>query len=162
MNVTVKITKSAREKLDMMAQLSMPNEIGGVVVGFYDDGTESLEYSITAVLCITEDPTIRESCISTPHSFECTDGKKWAELALKAVKLYGLNYIGDWHSHTCSLSCTPFSLKDMKHIEKQLQLNQFASTPPLHLVVAGVSPTEILAFVAIPNVIICIKPEVIS
>jgi len=161
MTVIVKINEGTIKKLINKAQESLPNETGGVLVGFRSDKPNVLEYTITAALCITEGDAFNGKYKATPDSFECMDRKTWAELSLKAVKLYGLYYIGDWHSHTCSLSESCFSIRDIEHVEKQLILGQFPSSLPLHLVVSTVMTNQILAFVAMPNMLICLIPEVI-
>lgn len=156
--------QSIEEKLIADTIRQSPNETGGVLVGTRNCKDTILEYNILGILCITDVKQLECSVSSSSVEFICNDKKSWAKLALKAVELYGMNYIGDWHSHPNMLAF--LSATDIKMLKQQYILNQFCGFPPLHVIIglseASHHEATITANVMLNNKLITVvNPEII-
>ncbi len=164
LTATVKIFKSALDTLFQSASTHHPNEIGGVLAGtrHIDDGV--LEISIIGAVCIGDYEAYRDSYVSTPGRFECLDNKVWADLALQAVKIFGFDYIGDWHSHPGHL-IDFISGEDIETMSTQYVLGQFVPFVPVQVVVPMTMQDQIrkvtTAIMIDERTILILKPEVV-
>lgn len=163
-NVIVRITKSALDSICMSAHSQYPNEIGGVLTGYRGNNGSTYTFDILGSLCCIESHDFPDQYVTSPNTFRCLDNKSWARLIAKAIKIYGHNYIGDWHSHPEHLT-SYFSSDDINTITAQKDLHQFDPFPPLHLIAAKSSDNElrkVVAVVLLPfNILAFIQPEVI-
>jgi len=92
----------------------------------------TLEFNVLGVLGVGDFKEFKGIYTASPTEFLCTDRLGWANLALRAVKTFGMSYIGDWHSHPNSSLCT-LSSRDIHHLVQQYMLGQFDPYPPLHV-----------------------------
>ncbi|MHB8171076.1 MAG: Mov34/MPN/PAD-1 family protein [Thermincolia bacterium] len=162
--VIVKIFKSALDTLLTSASTHHPNEIGGVLVGTRNFNVGVLEISIIGAVCIADYEIYRDSYLSTPGRFECLDNKVWAGLALQAVKIFGLDYIGDWHSHPGHL-INFISGEDFETMLTQYVLGQFMPFLPIHVIVPMTIQDQVqnvtTAIMTDKRTVLLLKPEVI-
>lgn len=134
-SVSVNIFSSVLDSLSGTATRHSPNETGGVMMGtrFFRNG--DLEFNILGVLGVADFEEFKGIYVASPTEFTCTDRLGWANLALKAVKTFGMSYIGDWHSHPNS-NLTTLSHRDINHLSQQYILGQFNPFPPLHVLLS--------------------------
>lgn len=109
-SVSVNIFPSALDSLMGTAIKHSPVETGGVIAGTRSCRDDTLEFNILGVLGVADFDEFKDIYTATPTEFVCTDRLGWANLALNAVKTFGMSYIGDWHSHPNSSMCTLLSL----------------------------------------------------
>lgn len=163
LNVNVNVFKSAVNALKDISIRQSPNETGGVLAGtrFYQN--DILEFNILGVLGVADFDDFKGTYVASPTEFVCTDRIGWANLALKAVQTFGMNYIGDWHSHPkCNLST--LSSQDVSMLVQQHLLGQFTPYPPIHILTnwsASTSVINISANIMLGEYIAVIKPEII-
>ncbi|SFM26761.1 Mov34/MPN/PAD-1 family protein [Pelosinus propionicus] len=164
-NVSVKIFESVIDLLSVNALNQSPDETGGVLVGTRSCTDDLLEYNILGAVGISSFNEFKDIYNATATEFTCTDRMGWAKLALKAVEIYGMSYIGDWHSHPKS-NFNNLSPKDISHILQQYELRQFNPFPPLHVLLSwplGSERVSITANIMLHNnVIAVIKPQIIE
>lgn len=163
-NVSVKIFPSAQKALIDIAIRHSPNETGGVLVGTRNINNAALEFNILGVLGIAEYDEFGDAYKASPTTFVCSDRMGWANLALKAVKTFGMSYIGDWHTHPNS-NYAELSSQDVSFVTQQYLLGQFLPFPPLHLLLSwylkGLE-MDITANIMLGDVILVVRPEVIE
>ncbi len=99
-NYSLLIDDGVKEKLHALRDKYLPNETGGIVLGYYD-----LIENKVVVVDILEEPS---DSTSTPHSFERgVDGVEeymcFAERRTAGV----VGYLGEWHSHPPNCSASP-------------------------------------------------------
>lgn len=131
-SVSVKIFPSALDSLRGSATRHSPDETGGVLTGTRSFRNGLLEFNILGVLGVADFEEFKNIYVASPTEFVCTDRLGWANLALRAVKTFGMSYIGDWHSHPNS-SLASLSSRDVNHLAQQHMLGQFDPFPPLHV-----------------------------
>lgn len=91
-DITLYIDNGVAELLFQMRKQCLPNETGGVLLGYYD-------FNIKAVVVVTALPAPPDSK-STPTSFERGTlglAEKIREASNRTMGMVG--YIGEWHSH---------------------------------------------------------------
>lgn len=162
--VHVKIFSSALNSLRETASKHSPAETGGVLTGTRSFRDGVLEFNILGVLGVADFEEFKDIYIASPTEFVCTDRLGWANLALRAVKTFGMSYIGDWHSHpNCSL--TTLSYRDVNHLAHQYMLGQFDPFPPLHVLLSWRSTGtkfHISANILLGEFIAVLEPQVIQ
>lgn len=131
-SVSVNIFSSALDSLRRTATKHSPVETGGVMAGTRSCHNGTLEFNILGVLGVADFEEFKDIYIASPTEFICIDRLGWANLALRAVKTFGISYIGDWHSHPNS-GLTNLSSRDIHHLVQQYMLGQFNPFPPLHV-----------------------------
>lgn len=162
-SVSVNIFPSALASLRETATRHSPDETGGVIAGTrsFRDGT--IEFNILGMLGVADFEEFKNIYTASPTEFICTDRLGWANLALRAVKTFGMSYIGDWHSHPNS-SLTSLSHRDIHHLTQQYVLSQFAPYPPLHVLLNWRSSGmefRISAHIMLGNFIAVLEPQLI-
>ncbi len=163
LNVNVNFFSSALNSLKISAFKQSPIETGGVMVGTRSWHDDNLEFNILGVLGVGDFTEFKHIYTASPNEFICTDRLGWANLALKAVKTFGMSYIGDWHSHPES-SLTHLSRRDIHGLAKQYNLGQFAPFPPLHILLNWQTTIDcnISAYIILGDFILCIEPRIID
>jgi len=162
--VSVNIFPSALDSLKRTAIRHSPDETGGVLAGNRSFRNGILEFDILGVLCVADFEESKGIYVASPTEFTCTDRLGWANLALKAVEIFGMDYIGDWHSHPNS-NLTTLSPRDVNHLTQQYILSQFNPYPPLHVLLSGYSPGmkfKISANIMLGDFIAVLEPQVIG
>lgn len=161
-NVNVNIFPSAFGSLREILMRHSPNETGGVLTGarkFYDD---ILEFNILGTLGVADFKKFETIFKASPTKFICTDRLGWANFALDAVKIFGMSYIGDWHSHPNS-SLHSLSHQDVEHLAQQYKFGQFNPFPPLHILISNSTNNcfYVSAYVMLGECIASITPHII-
>lgn len=126
-NITLFIDEGVIELLSEMRKHCLPNETGGVLLGYYD-------FNIKAVVIVTALPSPSDSK-STPTSFERgTAGlaEKVKEISARTMGIVG--YIGEWHSHPTGHS-TSMSGEDIIQLTHLAQEMAEEGLPAISLIV---------------------------
>jgi len=163
-NVSVNIFPSALDSLRETATRHSPDETGGVLTGTRSFSNGALEFNILGVLGVADFEEFKDIYTASPTEFVCTDRLGWANLALSAVKTFGMSYIGDWHSHPNS-SLATLSHRDVHHLAQQYLLGQFAPFPPLHVLLnwrSSGTDFHISANIMLGDFIAVLEPEIIG
>ena len=163
-SVNVNIFPSALDSLRDSATRHSPFETGGVIVGTRSFNNSTLEFNILGVLGVADFEEFMGIYTASPTKFQCTDRLGWANLALRAVKTFGMSYIGDWHSHPNSSLCS-LSSRDIHHLTQQYMLGQFAPYPPLHVLLNWQSSGAdccISAHIMLGEFIAVLEPQIIG
>lgn len=162
-SVNVNIFSSALDALRDTATRHSPVETGGVMAGTRSFHNGALEFNILGALGVADFEEFKDIYTASPTEFFCTDRLGWANLALRAVKTFGMSYIGDWHSHPNSSLCT-LSHRDIHHLAQQYMLGQFNPYPPLHVLLNWRSSEvdfRISAHIMIGEFIAVLEPQII-
>ena len=163
--VNVKIFSSAIDALGISARKQSPNETGGVLLGTRNLTSGALEYNILGSLGVADFEEFDDTYIASPTTFECRGSQQWSNLVIKAIKTFGMSYIGDWHSHPNSNFGT-LSQRDIDMLVDQSILDQFYPFPPLHVLLQWSSINQdmkITANIMLDNqLIIVLGPEIIA
>lgn len=163
-NVSVNIFPSALDSLTGTATRHSPDETGGVMAGTRSFRNGALEFNILGVLGVADFEEFKDTFVASPTEFTCTDRLGWANLALRAVKTFGMSYIGDWHSHPNS-GLTTLSPRDIHHLAQQYMLGQFDPFPPLHVLLSWRSSgtnCNISANIMLGKYIAVLEPQIIG
>lgn len=162
--VHVNIFPSALDSLKETATRHALNETGGVMAGTRSFKDGDLEFNILGVLGVADFEEFKGIYTASPTEFVCTDRLGWANLALRAVKTFGMSYIGDWHSHPNS-SLTTLSPRDIHHLAQQYMLGQFDPYPPLHVLLnwrSSRADFRISAYIMLGEFIAVQEPQIIG
>lgn len=162
--VHVNIFPSALDSLRETATRHSPDETGGVMAGTRSFRNGALEFNILGILGVADFEELNDVYTASPTEFVCTARLGWANLALRAVKTFGMSYIGDWHSHPNS-SLTTLSPRDMHHLAQQYKLGQFDPYPPLHVLLNWRSPGadfRVSAHIMLGEYIAVLEPQIIG
>ncbi|MBY0245914.1 MAG: ThiF family adenylyltransferase [Sphingobacteriaceae bacterium] len=105
------IDAATKEKLNILRSEKLPNETGGIVVGFYD-----FNLKVIAIVDVLSEPNNSES---TPNWFQRSNNgisEKIQCIMNSTANIIG--YIGEWHSHPQNVSSqqSELDIKQMKHI----------------------------------------------
>jgi proteasome lid subunit RPN8/RPN11 len=161
-NVNVNIFPSAFNSLKEIATRHSPNETGGVLTGTrtFCDGT--LEFNILGTLGVADFKKFDTIFSASSSKFICIDRLGWANFALEVVKIFGMSYIGDWHSHPNCNSCT-LSYQDVEHLVQQFKLGQFNPFPPLHILLSNSlgGDFHMSAYIMLGECIVSMNPHII-
>ena len=163
-SVSVSIFSSALDSLRETATRHSPNETGGVLTGTRSFSNGALEFNILGVLGVADCKEFKGIYFASPTEFACTDRLGWASLALRAVKTFGMSYIGDWHSHPNS-GLSTLSQRDVTHLTQQFMLGQFDPFPPLHILLSWRSfgtESHISANIMLGEFIAVLEPQIIG
>lgn len=164
LTVRVNIFPSALNSLRGTSIKNSPDETGGVIVGTRACCYDVLEFNILGILGVADCEEFKDIYDASPTEFVCTNRLGWANLALRAVKTFGMSYIGDWHSHPNS-SLTTLSSRDIQHMFQQYMLGQFAPFPPLHLLLSWQSSGtdfRVSTHTMLGKSILVIEPRIIA
>jgi integrative and conjugative element protein (TIGR02256 family) len=116
-----------REKLNDMREASLPNETGGVILGYIDQKVKSIY-----VVDVLQAPP---DSISSPVDF--IRGTEGLYDKIEEVKSYTagvVDYVGEWHSHPRHTSATP-SKADIMLISKLADKLASDGQPALMMIV---------------------------
>jgi proteasome lid subunit RPN8/RPN11 len=163
-SVSVNIFPSALDSLRETATRHSPDETGGVMAGTRSFLNGALEFNILGVLGVADFEEFKGIFTVSPAEFVCTDRLGWANLALRAVKTFGMSYIGDWHSHPNS-NLASLSHRDIHHLTQQYVLGQFAPYPPLHVLLnwrSSGADFRISAHIMLGEFIAVLEPQIIG
>lgn len=163
-SVSVNIFPSALDSLRETATRHSPDETGGVLTGTRSFRNGALEFNILGVLGVADFEEFKGIYVASPSEFTCTDRLGWANLALKALKTFGMSYIGDWHSHPNS-SLKTLSPRDVNHLAQQYMLGQFNPFPPLHVLLSwrySGADCHISANIMLGQFIAVLEPQIIG
>lgn len=160
--MNVNIFPSAFSSLRETATRHSPNETGGVLTGTRTLYYDILEFNILGILGIADFKKFNNIFLASPTKFICIDRLGWANFALKAVTIFGMSYIGDWHSHPNS-SMDSLSQQDIDHLTLQNKFGQFDPFPPLHMLLSqslnhGVNMS---AYIMVGECVYMVKPHII-
>jgi proteasome lid subunit RPN8/RPN11 len=163
-SVSVNIFPSALDSLRKSATRHSPDETGGVMTGTRSFCNGSLAFNILGVLGVGDFEEFKSIYAASPTEFVCTDRLGLANLALKAVKTFGMSYIGDWHSHPNS-SLTTLSHRDIHHLAQQYKLGQFDPFPPLHALLnwrSSGADFRLFANIMLGEFVAVLEPQIIG
>lgn len=163
-SVSVNIFPSALDSLRGTVTKYSSDETGGVMVGTRSFHNGAMMFNILGVLGVADFEEFKGIYTASPTEFICTDRLGWANLALRAVKTFGMSYIGDWHSHPNS-SLTSLSPRDIQHLAQQYMLGQFDPFPPLHVLLnwrPSGTDFRISAHIMLGESIAVLEPQIIG
>ena len=125
------ITDDAKQLMKNQYSLSIPNETGGILFGYYSEDLEAA--TITDVFYNIEDSKGRfRSFVRGKKGFKRFSTYMWSN---------GKYYLGEWHTHPHSLP--NMSMQDKKQMVKIKENKEFKCPEPI-LAIVGENNNEII------------------